>query len=108
VARVAHVAGAQAAQMFAGHDADVGEAGGAVAAGTVARVSGVINARRFPGCNGVASIAGLGGRDVGRRALPRRQGAVVAGRTHGNAGLRMIKLGDRLPLRREFVVAGIA
>ena len=58
--------------MFSSHDADVGEAGGAVAAGAVAGKSRVVYGSGLPGCNRVTGVAGLGGRDMGCRALARR------------------------------------
>ena len=72
MAGLAHVAGVDAGLVFARHDADVGEAGGAVAAGAVAGKTGVVNRRGLPGGNGVAGVAALGGRDMSGRALTRR------------------------------------
>ena len=94
--------------MFSSHFADVGKPRCAVTAGAVADKAGVVNGRRFPTGNGVAGVTGLSGRYVGGQALTRRQGAVVAGRAHGDAGLRVVELDDRFPFAGCLAVAGVA
>ena len=105
---VAHVAGRQARQMFALHDADVGKAGCAVATCAIAAKAGVVNRRRLPARYRVTGITGLGGRHVGGRALARRERAVVAGRAHRDAGFGVVEFGDRLPHVREGLMAFLA
>ena len=56
----------------------------------------------------VAVRARASGRDVDRRLAGLRQTRAVATSAHGDAGLRVVELGARFPLRREFVVAGLA
>ena len=105
---VAHVAGRQARQMFALHDADVGKAGCAVATCAIAAKAGVVDRRRLPARYRVTGITGLGGRHVGGLALARRERAVVAGRTHSDAGFGVVEFGDRLPHVREGLMAFFA
>ena len=93
--------------MLAFHDADVGKPAN-MAAGAVAGVASVVDRCGFPACHGVAGIAGLGGRHMSRRALTRRQGAVVAGCAHRDAGLGVVEFATGLPLQREFIMAKLA
>jgi len=108
MASLADVAGRQSRQMFALHDADVGEAGGTVATGAVAGEAGMINRCGLPTRNEMAGITRLGGRHVDRHALTLRKRAVVAGRAHRDAGFGVIKFGDRLPYIRERLMAFLA
>ena len=107
VAGVAHVAGAQTGQMFACHHAHIGKASN-MAAGAVAGKTSVVDRGGLPTGNRMAGVARLGGRHVGRHALTRRQGTVVAGRAHGDAGLGVVKLDNRFPLAGSLAVARFA
>ena len=93
--------------MFTGHDAHVGEAGGTVTAGAVARISRVIYVRGFPSRHGMTGVAGLRSRHMRGWALTACQRAVVAGRAHADAGLRVVKFNDGIPLAGRFAMACI-